>query len=180
MATTDVLTEGEALAALPGIGGGKEAEILIYNSAVSEALDRLCGPIVQRPVTEIHDGGTSIVLDHTPVGALTSVAERVGLTSTAIDIDTLASSGRVIERPYSRFAAGARSLTVTYTAGRYATTEDVSATFKLAARLWLQSIWRPAEGGGSETFGPDLGALSATPDDVLAILGIELRAPVVA
>lgn len=182
MAATDVLTMGEAIRALPGITGPtKDADIEVFVGAVSEALDDLCGPIVQRPVTETHAGGTStLILDAEPVGDLTSITERYGLTTSTVDLTTLVVSGRIVDRPYGTFAAGDRSISVTYTAGRFASTAEVTSRFKLAARLYLQAIWRPAEGGGSETFGGLPVLPVTTPDEVLAVLGSEVRAPVVA
>ena len=180
MADTDLLTMGEAAQYLAGLKGPTKDPLLeVYVGAVSEAIDDICGPDVQREIVEIHNGGTALVLDHEPVGEI-AISERTGLTTTAIAYSTLAVSGRFVDRPYLGFTAGVRAYTVTYTAGRFADTASVTSRFKLAAGLYLQAMWRSSEGGGSETFGGVPGLPVATPEEVLTILGGEVRAPVVA
>lgn len=197
MAVTDVLTEGEVIAALAGIDAAADTVGLMYASAVSDRLDQLCGNIVARDVTEIHDGGSATILlddrphnyldeDDEPVAAIASISVRDGSVTTAVNLDhvvvyTPAGTGRgVIDyvTGLGFFRAGRRAVTVTYRAGRFDTTEDVDPIFKLAAVRLLQGIWRPAESAGPEGVIP----LPPTvlPDEVAFILGNELRIPTIA
>lgn len=178
MAGTDLLTEGEAHDALRGLRGPtRDADVMVYVSAVSARLDDVCGPIVARTRTEYHRAGQVLILDYPPVGALTSVTTRIGTTVTTLTVGDLVVAGQVVTRPGYVFDADGPGVTVTYSAGRCATTETVPNLFKVAARLFLQAIWRPAEGAGSETFGSTLGLPVGTPEEILVLLGSEVRIP---
>jgi hypothetical protein len=185
VATLDVLTLPEAKEALRGITGSRDADIEGYVTAVSLRLDDLCGPIVAREVTEVHHGARSgLVLNAVPYDldtvVVTEQAEFYGTSTTVAAADLYVQPNGIMS--VSRWFAG--PVTVTYSAGRFADTASVSPLFKMAARVFLQHLWRRQEGGGSVTFGsPDTGLVVQTwaiPNAVLELLGSEVRGPVVA
>lgn len=139
-------------------------------TAVSQALDEVCGPIMTRTVTaERHDGGeTTVVLRHWPLTSVTSVTEYSGSSSTVLTEETLGTApanGFYVE-PYAGlsgsaagmirrrsgggdypFAEGRGNVAVTYTAGRFttnnsATNGGVTEQFKHAARITLDNWWQ--------------------------------------
>lgn len=161
MAANDVLTPAEARVAI-GRGSNDTTEDTPLTSmvtAVSEYLDSLVGPIVQRTVTdELHDGGyPEVFLRHYPVSSVTSATEYNGTTATALTVETnsshpadgcrLDSEGRtgVLLRRSSggttSFPDGMGNVKVTYVAGRYASTSAVADRYKEAARIMLAMWW---------------------------------------
>jgi hypothetical protein len=152
LATNDLLTLDEAKEYLSGLtGSSRDGLVARRISAVSTRLDALCGPVVKRSVTETFNGGPWVLPTSTPVASITSVAVA-GVAATAYTY--------VKPRLYqgtstalTGWSAGIGNVVVTYVAGRYATTADVEPHFKDAAGLFLQHLWRPAEGAGSETYG---------------------------
>lgn len=200
--TLDLLTLDEAKRALnvPLADTTQDTEIASYITAVSRRIDDMCGPVVIRTVTgELHTGGTSMIFPYmAPVATISSLAEYVGTTSTALAAETNATKtandylvsvdGYVIYRRAtggdSIFPVGRSNVVLTYTAGRYATTAVVDQLFKQAAAIFLSHLWRFEQGQGSTTFGAfeeGLGIPSfGTPNAVRDLLADELRAPVVA
>jgi hypothetical protein len=83
--TTNLITLEEAKAAL-SIGLDStvgEALLSTYVAAVSQHIDALVGPVVQRAVTdEVHDGGRAVWLRRYPVVSVTSVT----LDGTVLDV----------------------------------------------------------------------------------------------
>lgn len=158
----DVISRDLAYEALPGLKGSANANRIDgLVTAVSRRLDQACGPIVARLVTETFRGesGGTLFLEGKPFAATPPVAPIVSeswsneaaVTVLAADylIEDDGSAGRL-----TRWAGYWRSrVTVTYTAGRYATTAAVQEPFVTAAGMLLQHLWRPANGGGSETYG---------------------------
>lgn len=148
-----------------------------YITAVSRELDRVAGHTVALTVTdELHDGTNSsgrgyrrkIILRHRPVIAVTTVIEhRSGnpLTLTPesttqqpvdayladrYDPDPALFNGHIRRRTSGEdawFEYGRQNIAVTYTAGRVASTSDVDARFKHAARITLENLWRDREPG---------------------------------
>lgn len=138
-------------------------------TAVSRRLDRLCGPIVQRTVTdEVHPGGCpSIRVRRWPVASFTTVTEYDATTPTVLtqeDFDTQPTNGFLPERWESTptavfngiiwrrssgygawFPFGPEAIKVTYVAGRAATTAAVDPVFKEAAGIALKNLWRTME-----------------------------------
>jgi hypothetical protein len=170
-----LLTLAEAKAtALRGVQGSTLDDLIQARiAAISDRIDQACGAVVNRAATEKRTGGRGIVYLRTgPAsgGVLTSVTEkRFGTPTvlTAVDYE-LDDTGRLLYRlqgsAYTAWAAGPSAVTITYTAGRYATTATVAEPFKDACRLFLQHLWRPAEGAGSAGYGPQAGGqLSALP-----------------
>jgi hypothetical protein len=183
-AGTEILTAEEAADFVPGTRGGRAAILELYRQAVSDCIDDLCGPVVIRQVTEVHDAGTRIILRYPPVdGEVTSITTRSGLDTETVDLtEVVIDPAGFIDRPWSSFGDGPSSVTVVYDAGRFETTEDVTSRFKIAAGALLRAWWRPAEGGGSQTFGDTIPGFPTqdVPPEVLNMLRGELAAPVVA
>lgn len=169
MAATDVVTYDEALAYIgaPVAREGLEAWI----EAVSDRMDELCGPIVQRTITdEEHDGGAhSLFLLQRPVATITNVTEYAGTTSTTLTAESNSSkpadgyrarmpAGIVYRRSSNAdgcFARGRQNITVTYSAGRYADTDAVGARFKQAALIVLKHMWMSQKGTGNTVYSPN-------------------------
>lgn len=169
--TLDVLTLAEGKTAV-GIGASDsslDTPLAQKITAVSRRLDRLCGPIVQRTVTdEVHPGGCpSIRVRRWPVASFTTVTEydaTVAQVLTLEDFDTQPADGYLPERWESTptavfngvvwrrssgccawFPAGPEAVKVTYVAGRAANTAAVDPVFKEAAGIALKNLWRTME-----------------------------------
>jgi len=165
--TLDVLTEQEARDAVGSGGTPKPTDDLLarLNTAVARRLDRLVGAIVQRTVTaEIQNGcARAIWLKQSPASAIATVTEYNASTSRTLTAQTLGSaapangyfaelhsnnpsllSGRLIRRTNGYDDTFWPHVSVTYTAGRYATTAAVDELFKSAATLMLKNLWRSA------------------------------------
>lgn len=157
MAATDILTESEAQSAINVTDAGSNAgELDLAVSAVSQAIDAACGPVVARTVTEVHDGGSWAIWPHeAPILSVTSVTEFDGTTSTSLTNESsfgtpgtangfvLSDAYRIDRRSGSqahRFGCG--QVQVVYLAGRFASTEDVSARWKYAAASILRRLWK--------------------------------------
>ena len=168
MATTDVLTTAEALAAV-NLSTESTGRLTQLVSAVSQQLDELCGPVVQRTITsESHDGGEDeIYLRVPPVASVTAVTEYRNTTAQALTAesntsktgyDFLVETTRGIVRRRSSnqdapFPAGRRNVEVTYVAGRSSATSAVDPKFKQAAAMMLRNLWISEAASGSETIG---------------------------
>lgn len=158
--TLDVLTLAEAKTAINTDSADHDTELALHITAVSRRLDDLCGPVVQRTVTdELHDGGCHrLLLRHTPIVSVTSVTEYVSTTSTALSAESNASkpaSGYLLEadghyvsvrrrrgNTDATFPNGRRNVAVTYEAGRATDTASVDELFKLAAASILRRLWK--------------------------------------
>lgn len=203
MATLDVVTLAESKLALniAASDTAHDTELASYITAVSLALDDLCGPIVQRTVTgELHDGGGhSVMPRRTPVVSVSSVTEYQNTTAQVLSAESnsakstndylLENDGvhRVVVRRRgsnsdSLFTAGRRNVSLTYVAGRFADTSSVSAKFKQGAAIMLAQLWRSEQGAGTQTFGAtELGVPTfAVPNAVRQLLSVELLPQAVA
>ena len=192
MGVLDVVTLDEVEAEL-GIDPDSRVLLSGYITSVSRLLDKACGPIVQRTITdEKHSGGTqTIILDEYPVASVTSITEYSGLTGTALveeTVSTAPSNGfmpygsTVIRRVGKRdgyWAFGRHNILVTYVAGRYTDTLSVDDRFKRAAFITLGNLWRREQGMGTVMFGADgapmLGATYALPNAAKAFIQDDLR-----
>lgn len=163
----DVLTIGEAKARLSIKATlDSDAALMAAVTAVSRRLDQACGFIVRRDVTaEAYDGGQDIIRLRNPAYALTTVTEYQGTTGSVLTRETVGTepdgywaephapeptlfSGRLYRRTGGAdrcWQPGRGNVTVTYTAGRYATTALVSPLFKRAAGDLLANWWRSGE-----------------------------------
>jgi hypothetical protein len=200
MATLDILSGDEAKVAC-GIGlddTTADAVLGAYVSACSLALDKLCGPIVNRTFTsETYDGGGfTIFLKKYPLSSVTTVTEYLNTTATVLTAETNASktttnyvadltSGMLTRRASNRdrrFPDGRDNVVVTYVAGRAASTAVVDQRFKVACGLMLSNIWRRERGAGTVTFGPtefpSSGATFFVPNAVRELLIDDIHGPV--
>ena len=153
MAATDIVSLDEAKTALNITTDAHDPVLEQWVSAISELVDAYCGPVVIRTVTdEAHNGGgTLLFLRHRPVASVASVTEYASGTATVLTAESLDAAGTfrfdadlgVIARrtswPDTRF--GASGVLVTYEAGRYASTDDVSPRFKTAVLAILRRFW---------------------------------------
>jgi len=153
VAITDILTMVEAKAAvnLSPSSVGNDVAIQSANSAISELLDDLCGPVVVRSVTETVDiFGPLVFLTQWPVSLVTTVTEFSAGVGTALTAESTTVSGDYLERngilsrrsSWSTVRWSGTQVTVVYTAGRYATTAVVGAKFKKAASEILTGNWQ--------------------------------------
>lgn len=156
MAATDILTEAEAQAAINVIDAGANTNTLaLAISAVSQAIDAYCGPVVARTVTEVHHGNAGAIWPYqAPVLSVTSVTEFDGTTSTVLTDESAfgtayTSTGFALTDGYriDRRSGGVSfrftgQVEVVYQAGRFATTADVTSLWKYAASAILSRLWK--------------------------------------
>jgi hypothetical protein len=202
--TYDLLTLDEAKAALniPLADTTFDNELAMYVTAVSQRLDDFAGPIVKRSVAdEVHDGGGAYIFPtQTPVASIGEVVEYSSGTATILTGETNAVAGTyvlegagthlsLIRRRSSwsdsAFIPGRGNVMISYVAGRFDSTADVSPKFKQAASKTLAWLWRGDQGAGTATFGAAEGASLfglgfALPNVVVEMLALERRPPVVA
>lgn len=132
-------------------------------TTISRRMDFLCGPIVQRTITdELHqnpDG--SLYLRHAPVVSITNVKEWSSGTATALTAETHEAAGGyyfdvgagTIARRSSWYDTSWSSsyVTITYVAGRYVDTDSVDARFKGVAQMAFNRLWDRESGAWSRT-----------------------------
>lgn len=168
MATLDVLTLAEAKGALKKVVGPIDETVLAgWITGLSERLDGLVGPVVQRAVTEVYDGGEpTLYLRYHPISSVTRVVEYSGFTRYEPTPETFGSApadaylvdpyefdpqylGNAVHRRIGGFdakwARGRRNVQVEYVAGRFATTAVVGQLFKRSVGLMLVNAWRSME-----------------------------------
>ena len=180
----DILTEAEAQrAALSSDTTGHETQIARMVTAISTRIDEMCGPVVNRTVTEYHDGGLATIWPRqTPVSSVTTLEHWDGATTTTFTEDTWGTAGNVdgflVEqsgsyahdsRIYRRssgsnalWPSGHRTIRLVYVAGRAATTDDVSAKFKECAADILRRAWTREAGAWARGGDPFLEAGAGT------------------
>lgn len=160
----DVLTINDATEALRGLQGAQDLSKLAARiTSLSRRLDEACGPIVARAVTEVHTDEAGVLTlggrpftsgsppPPPPVVAEALRGETPVVTSTtAYLLEAFGVTGRVTKWN----GWWAPRVTVTYTAGRFASTDTVDDRFKSAAQLYLQDMWRRSEGVGTGGYGP--------------------------
>jgi hypothetical protein len=198
------IEEARAVINFGGTQVGSDPTLEQFVTAVSRRLDALCGPIVQRTVTdEPHDGGRCrLFLFQPPVVSVTSVKEYAGTTLTTLTAETNAAQvadqyrldprlGVLYRRSggadYLFTAGGRQNVLVTYTAGRYADTDHVDEPFRTAATLAVKHLWTASSAFWQRQSGfDDLGAAPpspvpgwAIPRAVIELLATELLAPAV-
>ena len=136
-----------------------------YVPAVTPVVEDVVGPVVARTLTHTADGGEpGVLLPHRPV-SVESVVEN-GTTLTAEDYTVSLASGiiwRGSATSSTAWYAARGAVVVTYTAGAYASTEDVPANIKLAARLILAQLWQSDQQAYRPEFGGPDPSMEATP-----------------
>jgi hypothetical protein len=200
VAALDIITLAEAKATvnLDPTDVTHDAELARFISAVSSRIDDLCGPVVARSVTELHDGGdTTIRPRSTPVGAVTSLTEYVGTVPTVLTAESNVSkpaAGYLLDVEWvhnvkiirrnggndARFPLGRKNVELVYSAGRAANTAAVPDVFRMAAALTVQHMWKPSAGMWAQAsqFGDDVRSPVApwlVPRAVTELLHDELR-----
>lgn len=176
----DLLTEAEGQRAAMGSNTPTTAHATVIArmvTAVSRRVDRLCGPVVHRTVTEYHDGGQSDIRPYrTPVASVTTLRHWDGTTTTAYTLDTWGTAAnvngfrvdrlgphgvRVVRRSGgtdTAWLSGVASIELVYVAGRYATTAAVDPLFKEAAAAIVRRLWQRESGSwarASDPFDPE-------------------------
>lgn len=139
-----ILTLAEAKAQLNITGTADDAELQTYLDAVEAVVDQICGPVINRTVTETVRGWESVALSSPPVVALTSLVS-IYTSGPSFDVAGLhvdGPSGIVRRKDLGLFYGG--PFTAVYTAGRGATAPP---NINLAARIIVQHLWRTQRGG---------------------------------
>ena len=190
MALLDVFTLEQAKKGLNvTVPVTQDPDIQGFVTAISQRFDDpdICGPVVQRTITaEITSGGRAWVrLKHRPIVSVASVTIG-GTVTTAYVLDP--DEGLLWSD--AGFTRGRRNISVTYTAGRFATTAEVTERFIHAAQITFAHLWTAERGAGSSVFGnmdqdyqPRYGMLAtgvpsfAIPKAAREILGSEFRGP---
>lgn len=179
--TLDVLTLPEAYTAIndptsASAATGPNDEMLErFITTISNRLDELVGPIVNRTVTEYHNGGCAVIWPRqTPVSSVTTVTEFDGTTQTALTEDTWGSAGNadgfIVQQSDSyshdakilrrsggstyHFTYGVEAVRLVYVAGRAADTTAVPARFKMAAGAILRRLWDREAGAWARADNP--------------------------
>lgn len=173
MSALDVISFDEAAGYLGGVAHDNEM-LTLFIAGVSAKLDDLCGPIVKRTLTEVHDGGArSICLDEYPVDSITTLSEYID--GAAVDVDSadyLASTNGLVYRlsngSICDFAPGKSNVAVSYVAGRFNTTADVDPIYRLAAMITVRHLWKSDVSSASD-FGAPL--TFAIPNAAAELLG---------
>ena len=126
-----------------------------------------CGPFVPEVHTQFFDGGVStIVPDWLPVASVLSCTEYYGLSAFALTEQPLGAqmdafsftvdyaTGEVLRRTFggeaAMFAAGAKNIKLTYTAGR---SGSVPWTVRLGVLELVRHLWQLTQQGGRPKFG---------------------------
>lgn len=208
MATLDILSFDEAAYAAFGVEVPSNVEGLPRMvTAVSARIDELVGPVVNRTVTEYHDGGGAVRPRQTPVSSVTTLKYWDGSTITSYTQDTWGVAGNAngffVEQsgayPHDAwifrrsggtscdFPAGHRALELVYVAGRAADTASVDERYKECAAEVLRRLWdreSSAWARGADPFAEDGGIsrrfFRAFDFVVAEMLGDELKPPGVA
>lgn len=198
MADTDLLSLDEALEAINMVGSGAThgEQIAQWVSAVSEVVDDKCGPVVIREIEDevIYPRGGLLFPLYQPLVEVSEISEYVSGVATELTLEEVSASGDylvrsgLIERRSGFSPVPWRGpAVVSYTAGRFASTEEVSAKFKTAAgaclrRLWAREAPAWARGGsiyaGEETGG--IGFFRVIEPVLTEWLADEMRPPAVA
>lgn len=194
MSATDILSLEEARAAInTPLNSTYDDALEVLVTAVSTRLDELCGPVVNRTVTERHDatGCWSLIPYTLPVYSFTSVTEYRSGTGTDLTAEDDTTAGEYLwERNILRRRNSFLPYTfqgrvkLVYVAGRAADTESVPSRFKQAAQIIVAHIWRQENGSGNQTFGSDgeapYRASFSIPNRAMELLAGEMRVPGIA
>ena len=162
-------------------------------NAVSDALDRILGGVIERTYTERYDGGQSwITLRHRPVWAVTQVSELGTTLTPDEDYVVYLEQGRIRRLPsWPLRAAGARArwasypqaVTVTYVAGWATQVRDANGVLtavtyrpggegiRQAVLLWCKALWE---------VGPAAYSYQVTESGVFLNRNLEVPPPVAA
>jgi len=135
-------------------------------TAISRRMDELVGPVVNRSLTEYHDGGsTCLVPRRTPVDSIGTLTEADGTSTTVLTAEsfgTIPSDAYLLDQderyPHdceirrrdqgadAYFPGGRRNVKLEYTAGRAANTAAVDRRFVECAAEILRRLWKRESG----------------------------------
>lgn len=169
----DVISLSAAKAAINMAASTTEHDTVLegHITAVSRRFDEVIGPVVNRAVTEYHDGGDCLIRPRqTPLSAVTTLTEASGTSQTVLTAETFATQPgtaylldvdgsyahrcRIIRRAGGMdypFPYGRRNVELVYVAGRAATTADVDARIRDAAGMVLRRLWRREAGSWTQS-----------------------------
>jgi hypothetical protein len=121
-----------------------DEELRGYIAATTRAVEGTVGPVLKRTVIEIRPGGHLLLLNATPVLALTSLTGvySSGISYLPADLDVDLDNGIVRRKDGGWFVGPLR---VVYTAGRPVIPENIL----LAAKIIIQHLWETQRGSGS-------------------------------
>ena len=163
MATDDLLTAAEARRFV-GLGTADATRgtlLAQYVTAASRTLAKSCGTIIYGTVTgELQSGGRGhIYLDRHPVAQVVQVVEYDLTNAGTLTAESNTSkpndayiadltSGKITRRSggaSALFPVGIDNVSITYVAGRFASTSAVDDRWKTACGLLLRNVWRAQE-----------------------------------
>lgn len=191
--TLDILTLEEARTAIgASLSQSYDDALELMVTAVSSRVDDLCGPVVNRTVTERHEayGCYALIPRSLPVSSFTSVTEYVGGTGTVLTAETDTAAGTYLweqnlvrRRQSFRPAWFKGRVKLVYVSGRAADTDAVPERFKQAAKIIVAHMWRQEMGSGNQTFGADgeiRVASFSIPNRAMELLADDVRVPGIA
>lgn len=186
---------------IPSSDTSNDIELQGFIDAATATVEGIVGPVVQRTITEVHNGGGPfIVLNNPPIISVTSVTEMAGQTAYSLtDAEINTTTGAysfsvdsydrgVIARRWSGgivgpFIGGVRNIQVVYVAGR----PTVPPAIRLGALLLIEHLWEQTQRGNStgrplpnrdETSDVDYGPTKQ--DQAMSLLGAYRKAPALA
>lgn len=202
----DVISLTDAKVAVNISTADHDAELELFITAISRRFDELLGPVVNRSVTEYHDGGRVFITPRqTPLSSVTTLKEYDGATTTLtaetfgtepsdayLVVSTHYAHSTKIYRRNGRgdttFPYGRQNVELVYVAGRAATTAAVDKRISQTAGAVLRRLWKREAGAWSQsaTFfeatdaAPSSGFFKAVDPVVKEMLADELKLPGIA
>lgn len=162
MADILALPDARAALRLAATDTSNDADLTAtYIPAVKVIVEDEAGPIMAASGrTFTADGGQANILLPTAVTSVASVTENGVTLTTGTDYTVSLKAGCITRGSSTQtgatFADGTKNIVVTYAAGAAATSSDVPANVKLAARMILAQLWQADQQGYRPTFGaPD-------------------------
>lgn len=146
----ELISVEDAKAQLEKLGPVDDAELELYVTAVTQAIEGTIGPCSKRTITEVWPGGRVLQLNVLPVVSVTSISGIYLGTPVYATVGLVVDPLTGIVRAPNRFP-WVGPLTVVYVAGR----ATIPAAVQLAARMLLQHLWETKRGGtGAPNLGP--------------------------
>lgn len=166
----DILALADARSALrlPAGDTTNDADLTAtYIPAVTTIVEDVSGPIMARTgLTWARDGGKPYVLLPSAATAVTQVTETGTVLVASVDYTVNLAAGVItrgsVQQPYI-FLPGQQNIVVTYNVGTAATSADVAANVKLAARIILAHLWQADQQGARPEFGSNEVDVVSTP-----------------
>lgn len=174
----DILTIADARKALrlAATDASNDTDLTnVYVPAVTTVCEDIAGPIMAVSRTYTVDGGKSAVALPSVVqnaASVTAVTEFGATLTAGSDYVVDARAGLIYRgtiRSQYVFLPGYQNVSVTYTAGYAATTTDVTAAHKLAARIILRHLWQADQQGTGA--GRQIGGVAVDMETVTTLSG---------